>query len=206
MASTLGSMGRNSKFECPRFDGDDFRGWWSKLEQFFEVEGILEQDKVRTVMLHMKGKTLDWHFFFSQRYGGIQMLSLETYARGLQVDHCIYKHGQEASSDKGKWGYSKPLFPNPKPISHVPASGGLSPTNNKPKPPLNNHRTLTKSLSQAEIEDRRKKGMCFWCAATYTPGHKCVKSQLYQLVVGSHNKIGMEIITSPTEEFQDCPE
>ncbi|KAG8473621.1 hypothetical protein CXB51_036012 [Gossypium anomalum] len=44
-ASTLDSMGRNSKFECPRFDKANFRRWWSKLEQFFEAEGILEQDK-----------------------------------------------------------------------------------------------------------------------------------------------------------------
>ncbi|KAK5846456.1 hypothetical protein PVK06_002746 [Gossypium arboreum] len=58
-ASTLDSMGRNFNFECPRFDGEDFRGWWSKLEQFFEVEGVLEQDNVRIVMLHMEGKALD---------------------------------------------------------------------------------------------------------------------------------------------------
>lgn len=35
-------------------------------------------------MLYMEGKTLDWHHFFSQRQGGLQMLSWETYARGLQ--------------------------------------------------------------------------------------------------------------------------
>lgn len=33
-----------------------------------------------------------------------------------------------------------------------------------------------------------------------------MKSQLYQLVVGSHNELGVEAINSPTEEFQDCPE
>lgn len=32
-----------------------------------------------------------------------------------------------------------------------------------------------------------------------------MRSQLYQLVVGSHNELGMESITSPTEEFQDFP-
>lgn len=28
---------RYFKSECPRFDGPDFRGWWSKLEQYFEI-------------------------------------------------------------------------------------------------------------------------------------------------------------------------
>lgn len=83
-ASTFNSMGRNSKLDYPRFDGVDFRGWWSKLEQLFEADGIMDQDKVGTVMFHLEGKALDWHHFFSQSHGGIQMLSWDTYARGLQ--------------------------------------------------------------------------------------------------------------------------
>ncbi|KAL1152804.1 hypothetical protein V6Z11_A09G134200 [Gossypium hirsutum] len=35
-------------------------------------------------MFHLEGKALDWHHFFSQSHGGIQMLSWDTYARGLQ--------------------------------------------------------------------------------------------------------------------------
>lgn len=53
------SSGKVLKFDCPRFDWEDFRGWWSKLEQFFEVEDLQEQAKVRTVMLHLQGKALD---------------------------------------------------------------------------------------------------------------------------------------------------
>lgn len=45
--------------ECLRFDGTDFRGWWSKLEQYFAVEGVSKGDKVRTMMLHLGGRTLD---------------------------------------------------------------------------------------------------------------------------------------------------
>lgn len=46
-----------------------------------------------------------------------------------------------------------------------------------------NSKMPSKSLSQAELEDRRKKGLCFWCGLKYSPGHKCSKSQVYQLVV-----------------------
>ncbi|TYG37818.1 hypothetical protein ES288_D13G172000v1 [Gossypium darwinii] len=36
---------KTSRLECPKFDGNDFREWWTKLEQYFEVEGIPEVNK-----------------------------------------------------------------------------------------------------------------------------------------------------------------
>ena len=50
-----------SKLECPRFDGTNFRGWLLKMEQFFEADQTREEDKVRSVMVHMDGKALQWH-------------------------------------------------------------------------------------------------------------------------------------------------
>ncbi|KAH1131102.1 hypothetical protein J1N35_002480 [Gossypium stocksii] len=38
--STVEPSGRALKFNCPRFDGEDFWGWWSKLEQFFKAEEL----------------------------------------------------------------------------------------------------------------------------------------------------------------------
>ncbi|KAH1038433.1 hypothetical protein J1N35_040176, partial [Gossypium stocksii] len=35
------------------------KGGWSKLEQLFEVKGILNDAKVHTVMLHLDGRVLD---------------------------------------------------------------------------------------------------------------------------------------------------
>lgn len=37
-------------------------------------------------------------------------------------------------------------------------------------------KNLIKALSQSKMEERRKKGIFFWCITKYTPGHKCVKS------------------------------
>ncbi|TYG46582.1 hypothetical protein ES288_D11G267500v1 [Gossypium darwinii] len=50
---------RPTRLECPKFNGTDFRGWWAKLEQFFEAKGIPETTKVRTVMLNLKVRPLD---------------------------------------------------------------------------------------------------------------------------------------------------
>lgn len=38
-----------------------------------------------------------------------------------------------------------------------------------------NSKPLIKALSQAEIEDKRKKALCFWCSAKYSAGYKCIK-------------------------------
>ncbi|MBA0877176.1 hypothetical protein Goshw_026752 [Gossypium schwendimanii] len=75
---------KTSRLECPKFDGDDFRGWWTKLEQYFEAEGIPDGSKVRMAMLNLEGRALEWHHFYSQRNGGLQMLSWSTYIKSLQ--------------------------------------------------------------------------------------------------------------------------
>ncbi|GMI77908.1 hypothetical protein HRI_001460100 [Hibiscus trionum] len=57
-----------------------------------------------------------------------------------------------------------------------------------------------KMLSAGEIEERRKKGLCFWCASKYTPGHKCARTQLYQIMVeGAEDEVEPEV-------FLDCEE
>ena len=38
-------------------------------------------------------------------------------------------------------------------------------------------------ITREEGDDHRRKGLCMWCEAKYVPGHNCVKSQLYQLLV-----------------------
>ncbi|GMI63403.1 hypothetical protein HRI_000009600 [Hibiscus trionum] len=54
----------------------------------------------------------------------------------------------------------------------------LSPTGTKNQG-TTKHKGTGKTISAAEIEDRRKRGLCFWCAAKYSPGHKCARSQLF---------------------------
>lgn len=72
------------RVDCLRFDGEQFRGWWSKLEQYFEGERIGDHAKVRVVMLHLEGKALDWNHFFVRRHGRVHQISWEIYSRGLR--------------------------------------------------------------------------------------------------------------------------
>ncbi|KAL4273347.1 hypothetical protein GQ457_13G010980 [Hibiscus cannabinus] len=67
------------KLLCPKFDGSDFRGWYSKLEQYFEAEMVPDSAKVRVVMLHMEGKALQWDQFVSKSLGGVNQTSWTEY-------------------------------------------------------------------------------------------------------------------------------
>ncbi|KAL4279714.1 hypothetical protein GQ457_03G015840 [Hibiscus cannabinus] len=64
----------------------------------------------------------------------------------------------------------------------------------------NGSKGVGKVISAGEIEERRKKGLCFWCASKYSPGHKCAKTQLYQIMVE-----GIEE-ENESDIFLDCEE
>ncbi|GMI67486.1 hypothetical protein HRI_000417900 [Hibiscus trionum] len=76
------------KLPCPKFDGSDFRGWHSKLEQFFEAEAVPEQSKIRLVMIHLEGKALQWHQFVINSHGGAgEMTWTEYFSLMRTVSH-----------------------------------------------------------------------------------------------------------------------
>ena len=52
---------RRSKFECPRFDGQDFLGWSMKIDQYFDAVKVQDDEKISIVMIHLNGKALQWH-------------------------------------------------------------------------------------------------------------------------------------------------
>ncbi|XP_022734897.1 uncharacterized protein LOC111288325 [Durio zibethinus] len=47
---------RSFKLECPKFNGDDFKGWLMKVEPYFEGEGVPKGSKVRVAMLSLEEK------------------------------------------------------------------------------------------------------------------------------------------------------
>ena len=50
------------------------------------------------------------------------------------------------------------------------------------------HTGSSVTLSKKEMEDRRKKGLCYWCNDKYTSSHKCRQSQVMMLVVKGHEE------------------
>ena len=77
-----------SKLECPRFDGTDFKGWLLKMEQFFVVDQTREHDKVRTVMMHLDGRALQWHQRFMRNQGSLSEVNWSQYVTEMRDRFC----------------------------------------------------------------------------------------------------------------------
>ena len=83
---------RRSKLDCPRFDGYDFLGWRLKVEQFFKVVNLPEEDKVPTVMIHLDGKTLQWHQRFAKSKGPLKSMEWNGYLREMRARFYDYEY------------------------------------------------------------------------------------------------------------------
>jgi len=55
------SLSRLAQVEFPKFCGEDVQGWIYRCEQFFEVDNIGEEMKVKIALIHLSGKALQWH-------------------------------------------------------------------------------------------------------------------------------------------------
>ena len=70
---------KHRRLDCPRFDGENFTGWLMKLEQFFEAERIPVEAKVRTVMMQLEGRALQWHQHYVRSQGSPLSLAWTPY-------------------------------------------------------------------------------------------------------------------------------
>ena len=55
-----------------------------KLEQYFEADNVDDAAKVRTVMLHLEGRALQWHQHYARTNGGSASLQWEPYLEAMR--------------------------------------------------------------------------------------------------------------------------
>nr|CAD1843957.1 unnamed protein product [Ananas comosus var. bracteatus] len=177
---------RFTKIEFPRFDGEDLKGWLFRCEQFFEVDGTSEEAKVHLFddpMAELKnlkqtGTVMEYQDKFDTLLNRVELS--EEYAE-LAVDGQgkAYKGGTRAGMNTSS------LLSTPKGFNN----SSMSPA---PRTPRNsNHQGLlgaapmpikpARNVSNVAFDERRAKGLCFWCEEKYTPGHQCKKKQLYKI-------------------------
>nr|GEV74561.1 hypothetical protein [Tanacetum cinerariifolium] len=66
----IGSQyGRLTKFEFPKFYREDVQGCLYRVNQFFLLDSIPDEQKVRLVSMHMFDKALNWHKQFIRKHG-----------------------------------------------------------------------------------------------------------------------------------------
>ncbi|XP_071725748.1 uncharacterized protein [Rutidosis leptorrhynchoides] len=60
---------RLTKLDFPKFEGDDVKGWLYKCDQYFVVDHIEDEDKIRIVSIHLLKKALVWHQQYVKKHG-----------------------------------------------------------------------------------------------------------------------------------------
>ena len=73
--------------------------------------------------------------------------------------------------------YSRPSA-TPNPNTFRSQQTGILPT-----PTTHFSQKPTRSIRPRDLEERRAKGLCFWCDERFTPGHRCKNKRLYSLCI-----------------------
>ncbi|GJU29432.1 hypothetical protein Tco_1173021 [Tanacetum coccineum] len=72
---------RMTKVDFPKFSGDDVKGWIFRCEQFFSIDEISENHKVKLIYVHLFDTALLWHRHFIRLNG--ENVSWNVYKNGI---------------------------------------------------------------------------------------------------------------------------
>ena len=289
---------KQGRLECPRFDGSDFSGWLLKMEQYFEIGKVDDAAKIRTVLMTLEGRALQWHQYYAKTNGGLSVLKWSDYLEdmrrrfadkeyedpmselvslkhtttvedfyedflyilnSLQLpnDYAMSIFISNLKSDIAKTvrlfspktmnhalnlakqleslagsSIRRPFIPYKNPPSAPPnPSSTPSPIRNQNLPPLlptpnlpqlpspiqftknyqpsratapnqpYNANKTNKFPTRQERDERRRNGLCMWCRVKFVGGHRCLRSQLYHMLLESETSTEADV-----EEFSDCVE
>ncbi|XP_071689028.1 uncharacterized protein [Rutidosis leptorrhynchoides] len=68
---------RFTKVEFPRFDGSDVKDWLYRCKQFFEIDNLDDEEKIRIVSIHLYKKALTCHQQFMKLNGPVEWVVYE---------------------------------------------------------------------------------------------------------------------------------
>ncbi|GJX18735.1 gypsy/ty3 retroelement polyprotein [Tanacetum coccineum] len=64
-----GGYERLTRLDFPKFGGDDVNGWLFRVQQFFLIDNVQENQKIKLVSMHLYDKALEWHKQFIKIHG-----------------------------------------------------------------------------------------------------------------------------------------
>ena len=94
---------------------------------------------------------------------------------------------QNKPSTPPSYNKNPPGLPN---NNFKPPHSGILPS---PSPyNLNTTNRTTRPIRNKDLDERRAKGLCFWCDEKFIPGHRCQNKKLYSLCIVEDNEEGSE--------------
>nr|GEX09355.1 hypothetical protein [Tanacetum cinerariifolium] len=185
---------RLGKLEFPRFYGDDVQGWFLIVKQFFAIDNVHDEDKVKIMSIHLYDRALAWHLQFIKVHRELWMFRPKTLADAFSLANF-----QEASlaivSQKSTLllqipGNTTSYYAN-RNVNYLNKTTTLAlPAPNTQV--VTKHPTITeapprKQLSQKKLAEKRAKNLCFYCDQKYMTGHK-YSGQMYALKVSPYKE------------------
>ncbi|KAF2309773.1 hypothetical protein GH714_002713 [Hevea brasiliensis] len=204
-----------TKLDFPRYNGlEDPLGWLSRCQLFFKHQSTLEEEKVGLASIHLEGiaqlcnklgelaklkqtgSVEDYQNKFEtlvSRAGTLtQLQKIQLYISGLQeyiaVEVELHQPQDLVSAMSMSRLYERKLN------SRLPSNRDFRRPSNPPEP-----RTARpiKRLTPDEMDDRRKKGLCFNCDEPFVRGHQCKRLFLIDLAEELQSDEDMDLDPSP---------
>ncbi|GJW78910.1 putative mitochondrial protein [Tanacetum coccineum] len=76
-------VNRLTKLEFPAFNGDRFKEWSYRCQQFFKINETPKNLKIRLVAIHLRGEALSWHQAYTKEVDVPPDVLLDLYLGGL---------------------------------------------------------------------------------------------------------------------------
>eukprot|EP00253_Pinus_taeda_P031748 PITA_31748 len=194
------------KLDMHKFDGSHTSAWLAQIEQYFKLKHILD-DGTKLMLGSMYFDNERWQWWewhqrcngsfrtwiqftkalrdrFEQEDSFLDEFYTECFINGLKeaIKAQVLLHHPPTWTEACQLAckveralaaqYSRPNFPA------------------KCRPPQahNTAQTLkVQKVSPAEMAERRKQGLCYYCDKKYSPGHKCKDPKLFQIDATDYN-------------------
>ncbi|KAA8538347.1 hypothetical protein F0562_027830 [Nyssa sinensis] len=172
IGSSSSYVPRLVKLDFPRFNGgEDPTSWLCRAEQFFQFQETPEADRVSLASFHLEGDAQLWYQLQKQENS---VLVWSDFKEGLLSrfgpnQFCDFfgeltKLQQSGTVQDYQTRFEKLLAK----VGHLPQARQVSCF-------VSGLRDSIRADVQAELQDRRNKGLCYNCDEKFKPGHRCKK-------------------------------
>ncbi|XP_075098837.1 uncharacterized protein LOC142175749 [Nicotiana tabacum] len=204
------NFSRWSRMEFLRFNGEDLKSWLFKIEQFFSMEKVPAEERVEVAAMQLEGEAIQWHLVFMRYRQYLKPATWTEYVMammerfGVDFDDPmeeIKKIRQTGTVKEYQAVYKTARIQEaylaairqPSLVSYTPSNAPrkiMDQRNNNrsllPTPSQGNVVTSKgfsrRTLSIEEMNEKRAKGLCYFCNEKYVLGHKCKNAkQIYVL-------------------------
>ncbi|GKA70256.1 putative mitochondrial protein [Tanacetum coccineum] len=178
---------RMTKLEFPKFSGEDVKGWLYRCHQFFKVDNVDDNVKVKLASIHLFDKALAWHRQFDK--DKFEALISKVELTESQAISCFLAGLQQDIGLLFKMFRPKTLY-DAYQLARMQETVRTVNTKSPAQAPQ-------RRLSQKEYKEKRAKNLRFYCDKKYVPGHKC-SGQMFSIEV-----LGEDEMHDSVEELEE---